>query len=99
MAAPDLQIHIMRLRDLLDTIALVSRDDIPIWDWTKNGQFTVKSIYKDLSSFGIDRSFKRLWKAKIPLKIKVWLQLIGTMLLLLKILCERVCAPMCGFGN
>jgi hypothetical protein len=33
-------------------------------------------VYKDLSKASIDRSFKHLWKAKIPLKIKVWLWLI-----------------------
>jgi hypothetical protein len=33
-------------------------------------------VYKDLSKAGIDRSFKHLWKAKIRLKIKVWLWLI-----------------------
>jgi hypothetical protein len=37
---------------------------------------TVKSVSKDLSSLGIDRSFKHLWKSKIPLKIKVWIWLI-----------------------
>jgi hypothetical protein len=55
---------------------MVPGNDIPIWDWTKSGQFNVKSIYKDLSSYGIDRSFKYLWKAKIPLKTKIWLGLI-----------------------
>jgi hypothetical protein len=57
-------------------ITLVPEDDIPVWDWTKSVQFTVKSVYKDLSSAGIDRYFKHLWKIKIPLKIKVWLWLI-----------------------
>jgi hypothetical protein len=41
----------------------------------KNGQCT-KSVYKDISSSGIDTSFKHLWKSKIPLKIKVWLWLV-----------------------
>jgi hypothetical protein len=74
--SPDLQVQIIRLRDLLDTVILVPEDDIPIWDWTKNGQFTVKSVYKDLSGSGIDRSFKHIWEAKIPLKNKVCLWLI-----------------------
>jgi hypothetical protein len=26
-----------------------------------------------LSAVGVDRSFKQLWKANIPLKIKIWL--------------------------
>jgi hypothetical protein len=36
----------------------------------------VKSLYNKLSSEGIDRSFKQLWKSRIPLKIKIWLWLI-----------------------
>jgi hypothetical protein len=64
------------MRDKLNRIVLTQGNDSHVWDWTKNGQFTVKSVYKDLSRAGIDRSFKHLWKAKIPLKIKVWLWLI-----------------------
>jgi hypothetical protein len=45
-------------------------------DWTKNGQFTVKFMYKGFPKAGIDIFFKHLWKAKISLKIKVWLWLI-----------------------
>jgi hypothetical protein len=61
------------MRDKLSRITLTQENDYPVWDWTKNRQFTVKSVYKDRSKAGIDRSFKHLWKAKIPLKIKVWL--------------------------
>jgi hypothetical protein len=64
------------LNNILCTVALSSDKDKPTWKWTKNGKFSVKSMYKHLSSNGIDRSFKHLWKAKIPLKIKVWLWLI-----------------------
>jgi hypothetical protein len=65
------------MRDKLSRVVLTQEVDVPVWDWTKNGQFTIKSVYKDLSKAGIDRSFKHLWKAKIPLKIKVWLWLIS----------------------
>jgi hypothetical protein len=81
----DLQAQKIKLRELLDMITLVPEDDIPVWDWTKNVQFAVKSVYKDLSSAGIDIFFKHLWKTKIPLKIKVWLWLICVMPLLQKI--------------
>jgi hypothetical protein len=64
------------MRDKLHRITLTQDNDCHVWDWIKNKQFTVKSVYKDLFSAGIDRSFKHLWKAKIPLKIKVWLWLI-----------------------
>jgi hypothetical protein len=72
----DLLIQDTKLRERVESISLVPEDDIPVWDWTKNGQFAVKSVYKDISNSGIERSFKHLWKSKIPLKIKVWLWLI-----------------------
>jgi hypothetical protein len=50
--------------------------DKPVWKYTKSGIFSVKSLYAKLSAVGVDRSFKQLWKAKLPLKIKIWLWLI-----------------------
>jgi hypothetical protein len=47
--------------------------DKPKWKYTKNGIFLVKSLYEKLSAIGVDRSFKHLWKSKLPLKIKIWL--------------------------
>jgi hypothetical protein len=63
----DLHNQIRELNNILCTMALSSGKDNPIWKWTKNGKFSVKSMYKNLCSNGIDRSFKHLWKAKIPL--------------------------------
>jgi hypothetical protein len=57
-------------------MALSYGKDKPIWKWTKTEKFSVKSMYKNLCSNGINRSFKHLWKAKISLKIKIWLWLI-----------------------
>jgi hypothetical protein len=64
------------LLNILNQGTLTDAMDRPIWKWTKNGQFTVKSLYKKLCKNVIDRSFKHLWKSKLPLKIKVWLWLI-----------------------
>jgi hypothetical protein len=72
----DLIIQEAKLGEEMGNVILVREEDIPVWDWNKNGLFSVKSVYKDIYSTGIDRSFKHLWKAKIPLKIKVWLWLI-----------------------
>jgi hypothetical protein len=63
-------VNILNQRGLSDTV------DKPKWKWTKSRQFTVKSVYKQICRNGIDRSFKHLWKSKIPLKIKIWLWLI-----------------------
>jgi hypothetical protein len=63
------------VRDLDGTlIALV--EDKPYWKWTKGDKFSVKSVYNHLCGNGIGRSFKHLWKSKIPLKIKIWLWMI-----------------------
>jgi hypothetical protein len=43
------------MRDRLSRITLSQENDSPVWDWTKNGQFTVKYVYKDLSKAGIDK--------------------------------------------
>jgi hypothetical protein len=60
----------------MNQVRLSQDKDTPRWKWSKNGKFTVKSVYKHLCKNGMDRSFKHLWKSKIPLKIKVWLWLI-----------------------
>jgi hypothetical protein len=62
--------------DILNQRSLSDGLDKPKWKWTKNRQFTVKSMYKQMCKNGIDRSFKHLWKSKISLKIKIWLWLI-----------------------
>jgi hypothetical protein len=72
----DLQEQMRELRNILCTVALSEEMDKPIWQCEKNGKFSVKSVYKNICSNGVDRSFKHLWKAKIPLKIKIWLWLI-----------------------
>jgi hypothetical protein len=64
------------MRDNLAMVALNSEQDKPKRNLTKSGIFSVKSLYNKLSAVGVDRSFKQLWKAKIPLKIKIWLWLI-----------------------
>ena len=73
---PELQRQLSRLRSMLTSVALSSGRDTPRWKFTKSGKFSVKSLYEKLSSVGPYRSFKQLWKAKIPLKIKIWLWLI-----------------------
>jgi hypothetical protein len=56
----DLIIQETKLREKLEGVSLVPEEDIPVWDWTKSGLFTAKSVYTDISSSGIDRSFKHL---------------------------------------
>jgi hypothetical protein len=73
---PDLIIQEAGILQILNHVRLSEEKDSPHWKWSKNGIFTVKSMYKHLCSNGRDRSFRHLWKSKIPLKIKVWLWMI-----------------------
>jgi hypothetical protein len=71
---PDLILQRDGLLSLLNQINNLSQEKDE--KWAKGGKFTVKSVYKHLCSNEIDRSFRHLWKSKIPLKIKIWLWLI-----------------------
>lgn len=73
---PILQMELNALHDRLWGVALNEEPDRPKWKWTKSGIYFVKSLYENLAWGGKDRSFRHLWKAKIPLKIRVWLWLI-----------------------
>ena len=56
---------------------LDSSPDRIIWRWTSSGLFTVQSLYKWLSFRGVTtNTCNTLWKAKIPLKIKVFIWLL-----------------------
>jgi hypothetical protein len=64
------------LVDILNQGVLNDCMDRSKWKLTKDGNFTVGSMYKQLYSNGVDRSFRHLWKSKTPLEIKIWLWLI-----------------------
>jgi hypothetical protein len=70
----DLQVH--GLLNIVRQTNLSQNKDMPYWKWTKNGTFSVKSMYNHLCRNARDRSFRHLWKSKIPLKIKIQLWLI-----------------------
>ena len=54
---------------------LIVGDDQVKWSLTKNGIFSVKSLYRELTLNSIGYPHKFMWKAKIPLKIKIFLWL------------------------
>jgi hypothetical protein len=43
------------------------------WRWTPSRKFTVKFVYEHLTKDDCGPKFKRLWKAKIPEKIKTFM--------------------------
>jgi hypothetical protein len=50
--------------------------DMAIWKWSPSKKFTVKSVYAQLTKNDADPSFKRIWKSKIPEKIKCFMWLV-----------------------
>jgi hypothetical protein len=46
-----------------------------IWRWSKNGVFSVRSVYDVITRGNAGPSYNRVWKAKIPEKIKVFMWL------------------------
>jgi hypothetical protein len=73
----DLQCQLRRLFDIVCRYDVNSEKDRARWDWEKSGSFSVKSTYKHLCDHEFGPSFKKFWKAKIPLKIKVFLWLVS----------------------
>jgi hypothetical protein len=56
---------------------LSSVDDVVVWLLGKKGNFTVKSVYNALASSSNGIYYKKIWKGKIPEKIKIFLWLIS----------------------
>jgi S-adenosylmethionine:diacylglycerol 3-amino-3-carboxypropyl transferase len=64
------------LEECLSRVYLTDEDDTVRWALTKNGQFSVASLYKHCVFSGvIDMRIEELWHSKIPLKVNffVWL--------------------------
>jgi hypothetical protein len=70
------QNQLRRLLDMINSFAIGREDDRPKWNWEKSGSFSVKSTYKHLFSDESNEPNKRIWRAKIPLKIKLFMWLV-----------------------
>lgn len=73
----ELQGDLRRVRDLVFTHRLTNEKDKQKWAWEKSGVFSVKSVYDHLFISEPRFPNKMLWKAKIPLKIKIFLWLLA----------------------
>jgi hypothetical protein len=60
----------------LNQVVLKENDDLSLWRWTASKQFWVKSVYEQLTKRDNGPSFKRIWKTKVPKKIKVFMWLV-----------------------
>jgi hypothetical protein len=70
------QNQLRQLRDILATCALGQDKDKPIWRWEKHKRFFVKTMYAHLCIADTENQNKNIWKAKIPLKIKIYMWLL-----------------------
>jgi hypothetical protein len=59
-----------------NNVALADASDLVIWKWIASKNFLVKSVYEHLTSDDSGPNYKRIWKAKIPEKIKVFMWLV-----------------------
>ena len=62
----------LRIVDILLNINLQEGRDTFTWSLQANDCFTVNSMYKNLVNSGVKVS-QEIWKAKIPLKIKIFM--------------------------
>ena len=69
-----------QLMDKLRGVRLQGSKDYPIWILEKSGCYSTRSMYRFLSHRGvINKRMERLWKSKLPLKLKIfmWLAIQG----------------------
>jgi hypothetical protein len=71
------------LRDAAN-FQLVAEKDLIQWKFGNNGHFSVKSVYKALTVSDADPYHMKIWKGKIPAKIKIFLWLIMNNVILTK---------------
>lgn len=64
-----------KLNDILIATGLNNDKDTPVWSREKSRKFTVKSMYNSLFENNGDDPNTEIWKAKMPLKIKIFMWL------------------------
>ena len=66
-----------KLMDILDNVVISEGEDTFSWILEKSGQYSTKSMHRRLSFRGIvNRRMVKLWKNKIPMKIRVFMWLV-----------------------
>jgi hypothetical protein len=80
----ELQNQLRRLHDLIFCFNTNDEKDVAKWDWEKSGFFSVKSTYKFLCRNDYGLNHNKIWKAKIPLKIKIFMWLVSQEAILTK---------------
>jgi hypothetical protein len=65
-------------------VRLSEEKDELVWRWTSNRRFSVKSTYEHLTKDERGYAYKRIWKSKIPEKIKIFMWLLEQRVVLTK---------------
>jgi hypothetical protein len=68
----------------LNSIYLNDTKDLPLWKWTANNTFSIKSFYDHMTKNDSGGAYERVWKAKIPEKIKIFMRLLEQKVVLTK---------------
>jgi hypothetical protein len=68
----------------LNRVSLRECNDLPLWWWTANKVFSVKSVYNHMTKNEVGVDYKRIWKAKLPEKIKIFMWLLEQKVVLTK---------------
>jgi hypothetical protein len=68
----------------LNTITLKDDKDEVRWKWSSSKKFTDRSVYQQLASNEGGEAFRDIWKAKIPLKIKIFMWMVAQKAILTK---------------
>lgn len=83
-------------------IRLTTKNDVVYWGLNKNAKFLIKSMYKWLEKPLSGCNYKWIWKAKLPLKIQIFMwQLSQNVVLTRQVMKSRKwpCNPSCSFCN
>lgn len=68
----------------ISNVQLVAGEDYFMWSLTKSGLFSVRSMYLHLINMDPPFRHKKIWKIKVPLKIKIFLWFLQRGVLLTK---------------
>jgi hypothetical protein len=64
------------LLEMVERVQINGDKDKVVWVLEKSGKYTSRSMYRFLSHRGVvNGRMKRLWKSKMPMKIKVFMWL------------------------
>jgi hypothetical protein len=72
------------LAERLNNVILSKENNKVLWKWSPSKAFSVKSVYEHQTQNDNGHAFKRVWKAKLPAKIKTFMWLVEQRAILAK---------------